>query len=139
MKDFDSERKARHDEREASMGDRSFILGGQTFHYRATVSYTVLEKIAASSDQDGAELIRNLEDAILGLLEDGQQDGFLAVIRSTEDPLSFADLNDLCTWLTEAQVNRPTLAPLPSTAGDAKTSTSSTDDSSSLPAAASAA
>jgi hypothetical protein len=139
MKDFDTERKERHAEREATMGDRTFILGGETFSYRATVSYTVLERIAASSEQDGAALIRALEEAVIELLEEGQQDRFLAVIRSTEDPLSFSDLNDLCTWLTEAQVNRPTLAPLPSTAGDAKTSTSSTDDSSSPPAAVSAA
>jgi hypothetical protein len=139
VKDFDTERKVRHAEREAEMGDRSFVLGGETFTYRAIVSYTVLEKIAASSEKDGAELIRNLEDAVLDLLEDGQEERFLAVLRSTTDPLNFSDLNELCTWLTEAQVNRPTLAPLPSTAGDATTSTSSTDDSSSQPAAASAA
>lgn len=138
MKDFDAERRERHAEREARMGDRVFILGGEEFTYRATVSYTVLEYIANSGQLDGGDLIANLERGCVDLLEDGQEARFLKVLRSTEDPLSFSDLNDLCTWLTEAQVGRPTLAPSPSTDGDATTSTSSTDDSSSTLAAASA-
>lgn len=139
MKDFDAELRENHAKREAEMGDRSFRLGGETFTYRSTVSYTVLEYIANTGELDGGDLIANLERGCVDLLEEGQEERFLAVLRSTSEPLSFTDLNDLCTWLTEAQVNRPTLAPLPSTAGDATTSTSSTDDSSSLPAAASAA
>lgn len=138
MKDFDSERQERHAAREKEMGDRTFVLGGEKFTYRATVSYTVLEYIANTGELEGGDLIHNLERGCVDLLDDGQEERFLAVLRSTENPLSFADLNDLCTWLTEAQVGRPTLAPLPSTAGDATTSTSSTDDSSSPLVAASA-
>jgi hypothetical protein len=139
MKDFDTERRERHAERERMMGERSFVVGGETFYYRAVVSYTVLESIAGSGGLEGAELIHVLERGAVDMLEDGQEERFLAVLRNMDDPLSFNDLNELCFWLTEAQSGRPTLAPLPSTAGDATTSTSSTDDSSSLPAAASVA
>jgi hypothetical protein len=139
MKDFDTERRERHAAREVEMGDRSFTLGGETFTYRSVVSYTVLEEIAASSDKDGAELISSLEAAILHLLEDGQEERFLKAIRSPDDPFTFADLNDLATWLTEVQVGRPTQAPSLSTTGGAATSTPSTDDSSSPPAVVSAA
>ena len=139
MKDFDTERRERHAEREKEMGDRSFILSGKTFVYRANASYTVLEQIAATNDADGGDLIRAMEQSVLELLEPGQEDEFLATIRSKDDPYTFADLNELAEWLTEAQVKRPTLAPLPSTGGDATTPISSTDDSSSKPAEASAA
>lgn len=139
MKDFDKERRASHAAREKEMADRSFKLGGETFTYRPFVSYTVLQSIAASGEQEGVDLIQSLESAVVALLEDGQEDRFLAVARSQKDPLTFADLNDLCTWLTEAQVGRPMQAPSPSTDGDAKTSTSSTEDSSSKLAEASAA
>ena len=134
MKDLDADRRERHAERELVMGDRTFLLGGETFTYRSAVSYTVLEDIAATSESDGTELIQALEKAVVALLEEGQEERFLKVVRSTEDPFTFSDLNDLCTWLTEAQLGRPTQAAWPSTGGDATTPTSSTDDSSSPPA-----
>lgn len=139
MKDFDTGRKERRALRLERMGDRQFKLGGETFTYRDSVSYTVLEKIAASADDDGADLIRVLERAVIELLEDGQEERVLAVLHSTTDPFTFEDLNELVSWLTEVQSGRPTLASSPSTAGDAETETSSTEDSSSRPAVASAA
>jgi hypothetical protein len=139
LKDFDSEIRERHAEIEARAGDRSFLLGGVTFTYRAFVSYTVLQRIAATADQDGVDLIDAMETAVVDLLEEGQKEKFLEVSRNTESPMTFFDLNELCSWMTEAQTGRPTLAPSPSSSGDAQTSTSSTEDSSSKPAAASAA
>lgn len=139
MKDFDQERRERNAEREREMGERAFQLGGETFTYRGVVSYTVLERVAGTSDLDGADLIQSLEQAVVDMLEDGQEERFLKVVRSTSDPLTFADLNQLCTWLTEAQVRRPTLVPSPSTPGAGSTSTSSKADLSTEQVAASAA
>ncbi len=139
VKDFDSERRERNAEREREMGDRTFTLCGEQFTYLPAVSYTVLEEIASQGDLEGAELIASMEKAVLNFLEPGQEERFLKVARSRTDPLTFADLNDLSTWLTEVQVKRPTPAPSLSTPGAPKTSTSSTDASSSAPAVASAA
>lgn len=138
VKDFDSVRKEREAARVAVMGSREIILGGKSFTYRPTVSYLTLAQIADSSDLDGADLIRSLEDAITQILDPGQEEAFLEVVRSKEDPWSFQDLNDLCGWLTEAQVGRPLPQRSPSTSGDETTGTTSTDDSSSELAAASA-
>lgn len=134
VRDFDTERRERHAKREAEMGDRQILVGGKTFTYKPNVSYTVLEKISDTADLDGSVLIQSLEQSILRLLEPGQEDEFLEVVRSDEDPWTFQDLNDLCTWLTEAQVGRPLPLPSPSLPGDESTTTPSTDDSSSKPA-----
>jgi hypothetical protein len=139
VKDFDAERHERHKAREALMGERVIMLGGRPFKYQGTVSYTVLEDISDTSEREGGDLIRALEDAITRLLEPGQEEAFLEVVRSVEDPWTFQDLNDLCTWLTEAQVGRPLGQPSSSPPGDETTSTASTDSSSSKPAVASAA
>ncbi len=139
VKDFDVERHARREEREKEMGERSFVLCGKTFTYRAEVSYTVLEQISEQGGMDGKELIQSIEAAVLDLLEPGQEEEFLAVARNKDDPLTFEDLNTLATWLTEVQVNRPTQVPSPSTSGDESTSTALTAVSSSPPAEASAA
>ncbi len=139
MKDFDVERHKRNEERKEQMGERTFVLCGETFTYRPWVSYTVLGKIATTNDLEGAELIDSYEKVVLDLLEPGQEERFLAVARNNEDPLTFADLSDLANWLTEVQVNRPTLAPSPSMPGALPTSTPSTEDSSSRPAVVSAA
>lgn len=139
VKDFDLDRRERNEQREREMGDRVFTLCGEQFTYRSSISYTVLEKIATQADLEGAELIQSMEQAVIDLLEPGQEEKFLSVARNQDDPLTFADLSELATWLTEVQVKRPTPAPLPSTPGAPKTSTSSKADSSSEPAVASAA
>jgi hypothetical protein len=131
MKNFDTERRERNAKHEAQLGDRSFTLGGETFFYRPIVSYTVLEDLMDTDDLEGTDLVRGLEEGLVSLLEDGQEERFLAVLHSKTDPMTFHDLNELVKWVTEAQSGRPTLAPSPSMGGDATTSTSSTDDSSS--------
>jgi len=131
MKDFDKERLQKHAERALDLEERSFLFGGETFSFRSEVNYLVLERVAAIGDAGGSGVIRDMEAAVLDLLEPGQEERFLAVVRNTEDPVTLADLNDLCTWLTEAQVNRPTRAPSLSTAGRDETGTDSTESSSS--------
>jgi hypothetical protein len=139
MKDFDAERHERHAQLEAEMGDRAFVLGGVTFHFRPVTSYTVMGEIGSGQDITAAELIGIMEQSLVKMLEPGQEEKFLAILRSDDDPLDFQDLTDLVGWVAEQQTGRPTKASSPSTGGDAPTSTTSTDDSSSKPAVVSAA
>lgn len=139
MKDFDKERLQRHAERSLDLEERTFLLGGEQFTFRSEVSYLVLERISAIGDDGGGGIIRDMEAAVLDLLEPGQEEKFLAVVRNDAEPVTLADLNDLCAWLTEKQVDRPTRAPSLSTDGRDSTGTDSTESSSSLPAVASAA
>ena len=141
MKDFDTERRERHEKRERELGDRTFVLSGETFTWKANASYTVLEQVASTEDEDGTDLIHAMEQAIVAMLEDGQEERFLEVVRNKDDTYTFEDLNALARWLVEEQVKRPTLAPLPSTAMGAnqESSTASTADSSLPPAEESAA
>ncbi len=134
-KDFDSERRERHAQRERGLGDRTFVLSGQTFKWRANASYTALERLASADEKDGAELVRAMESAMVDMVEEEQQEKFLEVLHDKDDPYTFADLNSIASWLVEEQVKRPTIAPSSSTGGDAdpKTTTSSKDDSSSEP------
>ena len=139
VKDFDAERHARRERREKEMGDRKFTLCGEEFYYRVDISYDLLSRIADQSELDGVELIRSMEASIVEMLEPGQEEHFLVVARNKEDPLTFADLDDLQNWLTGVQLGRPTEVPSPSSPGDESTSTSLTAVSSSAPAEASAA
>jgi hypothetical protein len=139
MKDFDQERRERNAEREARITDRTFVLGGVEFTFRPTSSYTVLALVASTNEMDAADTIRAFEDAICEFLVEGEAEKFLEVARNKDDPITFQDLNDICFYITEKQSGRPTLAPSPSTTGQERTTTPSTDDSSSKPAAVSAA
>lgn len=137
MKDFDSEWAERRLARASE--ERTFVLGGETFTYRAEVSYLVLERIGGIGDDSGNGVIRDMEAAVIDMLEDGQEERFLAVAQRKENPITLAELNDLCQWLTEVQVNRPTEAPSLSTDGRSSTGTDSTESSSSPLAEVSAA
>jgi len=134
MKDFDTERHERNAEREARIGERTFVLGGETFEFVGTSSYTVLARVAATGDMSAIDTIEAFEEAICDFLESGQQERFLKVARNKEDPLTFEDLNDVCFYITEKQSGRPTLAPSPFIAGATTTEISSTEDLSSTPA-----
>lgn len=139
MRDFDSDRRARHAQREEELGDRTILVGGEQFTYRAFASYTVLGEISGEREETADTMIQDLEQSLLKMLDPGQEERFLKAIRSQEDPFTFADLVDLVQGVTELIAGRPTPASSPSTGGDAQTSTTSTEDSSSEPAVASAA
>lgn len=137
MRDFDSERHERHEQREKELGDRSFIIGGEHFTYRANARYRVLRDMASiTSDTEGAVVIDTIEEAVLQLIEeDGDAHArFHALIERANDPITFEDLTALCNWLIEEQFARPTQAPSLSIAGRETTGTPSTDISSSPPA-----
>lgn len=138
MRDFDQERRARNAEREAKIENRTFTFGGETFEIIPTVSYVVLGQIADTDEQGASQTISVLEDSICEMLVSGCEK-FLEIARSKTDPVTFTDLNAICTAILEMQSGRPTLAPSPSTAGDETTSTPSTDASSTKPAVVSAA
>lgn len=121
------------------MGDRAFTLGGETFYFRPVTSYTVMGQIGSGEEITAAELIAIMEKSLVKMLEPGQEEAFLAKLRSDDDPLDFQDLTDLVGWVAEQQTGRPTAASSLSTGGDAPTSTTSTDGSSSKPAVVSAA
>lgn len=139
MKDLDIERRERHAAREAEMGERSFKLGGETFTYKAVTSYLVLERIMDVENLEGSQVVRAFETAIVDMLEEGQEEKMMGVLHSMDDPFTLEDLNELCGWLSEVMVRRPTPASSPSTAGDAPIEITSTDDSSSKLVEASAA
>jgi len=132
MKDFDQDIQERHSRREQEIADRTFKLNGKLFTYRANPSYTALERLASTSDAQGAEVIRMWEDGLLDLLDDGQEDEFLAALRDPKQPVTIEDLNQIISWITEAQTTRPTSPPSPSGPGGNGTQTPSTDVSSSV-------
>lgn len=130
--------------REEALGDRTFTFSGEVFSYRANVGYGVLREVSEiTTDTSGSTVIDTLEQTVLDLIEskDGAHERFLAIVRNkdTDDPITFQDLNNLATWLIEAQVQTPTVAPSASTPGDASTSTESKASTSSQLAEASAA
>lgn len=136
MKDFDVDLAKAHAERETDAAERMFKLGGKTFTYKANPSYTALGKF--TSDEAG-DVIKRQEEGLLGLLDPGQEEAFLAVLHDTANPITMTDLNEIINWVMEAQAGRPTQAPSLSTPGGATTSTPSTDGSSSPRAVVSAA
>ncbi len=136
MKDFDKEFAESQAERASEMKEREFKLGGKTFTYAANPSYTGLGQI--TSDGEG-DFIGRLEEGLLRMMDAGQEEDFLAVLRDTKHPVTINNLNSLISWIIEQQTGRPTQAPSLSTSGAPKTATSSTAGSSSAPAVASVA
>ncbi len=139
MKDFDSDFRETQILREEELGDRTFKLGGKSFTYLANPPYTILEEVTAVGEKDGVELIRQLEEAAVLLVEHSEQKEFRKALRDPKSNVTLQGLSTIINWVTEQQTGRPTEASLPSGPGGEKTSTSSTEDSSSEPAVASAA
>ena len=137
MKDFDVERAEDREEAERER-DMTFKLGGEVFRCRLA-SYKVLDELQRVGTDENVSLLEGMEAAVMKMLIPEDRERFTAVINSDTDPVTVKDLNDVCIWLTEQQVRRPTEAPLLSTPGRSTTGTESTDSSSSPPAAVSAA
>lgn len=135
MKDYDKERQERHAEREKQLGDRSFSFGGETFRFEANVSYDVLRNLTSDVPLAGQAYIDAIEQNVLSLIED---DGdahkrFLKLCKRRKDPITFDDLQTLCTGLVEEAFKRPLEVSLPSTDGQQTTGTGSTESSSTEP------
>lgn len=133
MKNFDEERRGRLE------ADRSFILGGETFTYKASVApETVLRWSQLTGgeipDLTEVEAIAIYDETVLVFLEEGQNEKW-AKVRDPEHefPLSIGDLRKLIRHLFEVTSDRPTGRPSGSSTGSgtAETETPSTDASSS--------
>ena len=134
-RDFDKEREARHAERVKALGDRSFVFGGETFTYAANVSYDVLRNLTSEVPLAGQAYIDAIEQNVVALIED---DGdahkrFLKLCKRRKDPITFDDLQTLCTGLVEEAFKRPLEVSLPSTDGQQTTGTVLTEPSSTEP------
>ena len=137
-RDFDKEREARHAEREKALGDRSFVFGGETFQYEANVSYDVLRNLTSDVPLAGQAYIDAIETNVLSLIEDegDAHKRFLKLVKRRKDPITFDDLQTLCTGLVEEAFRRPLEVSLPSTDGQPTTGTDLTESSSTEPAEA---
>lgn len=138
MRNFDEERAERHAERERLLGDRKFQIGGETFVYEANVSYDVLRRLTSDVPLQGEAYITAIEQSVLDLIvdEDGSHKKFLAMCKRKKDPITFDDLQLLCTSLVEMAFKRPTQASSPSQGSDAENGTGLTDSKSTEPAEA---
>ena len=138
MRNFDDERAERHAEREKQLGDRSFVFGGETFQYEANVPYDVLRNLTSDVPLAGQAYIDAIESNVLSLIEDtgDAHKRFLKLVKRRYDPITFDDLQTLCTGLVEEAFRRPLEVSLPSTDGQPPTGTDSTESSSTEPAEA---
>lgn len=123
--------------------DRSFILGGQTFHWQpmwwrdfgAMVEETVVraeeEAEAAKAAEEGPKTKRGkaaeqpkvptlidtyeqLIDGICKYLEPSEVESFRAIVNDPVKRISHVQLTELRDWLREVTNNRPTEQPSPS-------------------------
>jgi len=141
MRDFDKERTERHGERERALGDRDITFGGEVFRYESNVSYDVLRRLTSDVPLQGEAYITAIENSVLDLIEDegDAHKRFLKLCKRKKDPVTFDDLQTLCTALVELAFSRPTEASLPSGDGRETTGTTSTEPTFSEPAVASVA
>lgn len=110
MKDFDTARAERHQERQDEFGDKPFKFGGEIFHVRANVGYLAIKRVAALSDSStGSETFEVIEDSVMSMIDprDEAIERFLRVTRSLDDPITFDDLVELQNWLIQEQTSRP--------------------------------
>lgn len=127
--------------------DRSFILGGQTFHWQPMwwrdfgemVEETVKKAEAESEAAEKAEkarasgkkvpdtsptLVDTYEQLIEGIckfLEPSEVESFQAIVNDRTKRISHVQLTELRDWLREVTNNRPTEQPSPSGDGHGST------------------
>lgn len=139
MRDFDSERRERHDEREKALGDRSFKLGGEVFEFRANVSVDVLRSLSSDTPLMGGAYIDAIQQSCMEMIEDDGHDRFVEILKRRDDPVTMEDLQAVFSGLVEEAFRRPLDQSSPSTDGVSESGTSSKETSSTEPAVASAA
>jgi hypothetical protein len=138
MHDFDKERRERHEEREAALGDRSFTFAGRKFTYAANPSYKVTQSVAAmTAEMEGSAVFDTLESAVINMLDVEHRESFReAVSGDAEDAVTFEDLTTLANWLIGKQAERPPTQPESSAPTQRTTGKNSTENSSDEQAAA---
>lgn len=137
MKNFDEARNER-----ASL-ERTFQIGGETFHYRPGVRPEEILPWFQMRAEEGGELTQEqqlgvYDDTVLAYLVPGQEKAWKKVRETAEPPVTILDMAELIDWLFEEQAARPTGQPSDSSSGSESgaTTTNSKAKSSSQAAAA---
>lgn len=124
-RNFDEERAAR------AAQDREFIIGGETFHGRASVKPEALSAYDRLADSASVtDTLAVVDELILAMIEDEEDNAghmrYVALRARNDDPLTIEDLMEITKYLVEAQTGRPTGQPGDSSAGPGTTGTIST-------------
>lgn len=118
------------DRNERLQRERSFVLGGETFTYRPSVSPEALLAWDQRHDKVGQDFLDVVDETVLAFLEDGQKAKWEHVRRpadaSNPNPVNINDIVEVIAYLFEEQVGRPTEQPSASTNGAVRTETPST-------------
>ncbi len=139
-KDFDAERRERHQENEAAWEDREFRFGGKTLRYLANPPYQATKALVEIAESDaGNKVFSVIEGAVVAMLEPQSRDEFRAAVSSSDDPVTWDDLLKLAFWLVEETSQRPTGRSQSSTESSSATGTESKAGSSGAPVALSVA
>lgn len=156
MHDLDEARRERHLARQAALGERTFIFGGEQFIHVTDCPYDVVKQAAMIEDMSGVEVFFAMENCVVRLIEPGtalpqtdedkalgepvlysDHERFRALLHRTDDPITSDDVSHLLRWLMGATTGRPTQPSAASATGSAESGTNSTVGSSQLPVEAS--
>jgi hypothetical protein len=119
MRNFDEAREEREKR------DRSFVIGGETFTYRAGIAPEAFIRYnEMDTDTPEQDAIAIIDEAVVAFLEPGQDDLWRKVRDpQARHPLNIGDMRDLLSWLFEEQTNRPLSPGSDSSAGSEQTET----------------
>lgn len=154
--DLDVERRERQQARQAALGDRTFIFGGETFTHVRDCPWDIVRRAAALEDPEpGTDVLGEIATLCLELIERGEEiydpaeegaklsyepprfsdhDRFWGLLHRKDDPITTDDVSALLRWLMGAASGRPTQPPLPLPDGSEKSGSASTGISSLQPA-----
>lgn len=131
MRNFDEEaRKERLD------ADRSFVIGGETFYYRAAVAPEVVldwnDIVTGKVDSSDTRVwVEMYDQTTLAMLAPGQEEKWKKVRSAdVEHPLNISDVREVFYFLLEQATGRPTGEPQGSSDGSSQNGTASKDESS---------
>lgn len=126
MKDFDVTRTP------ASLDERTFQLGGETFTRRTGVRPEALVGFdELKADTPPGEVLKIVDGLILSLIAPDEAEAWKALRAREEDPVTLGDMNAVASWLVEQEADRPTKQSAPSSRSRGRSGTSSTEGSSS--------
>lgn len=137
-KDFDAERQARP---RLAPSEREFVMGGEKFTHRTDDE--IWPEMTFGLDELGTgigerESLAILDQLILDLIEPEGHKRWLKLRERRQDPITVADISSLIEWLLESVTDRPPTPSEPSSPTSEGNGQSSTETSSTEPAAASA-
>jgi hypothetical protein len=118
---------------ERMAASRKFVLGGEEFTYRPSVTMEVMadyyDMASLQTSLNNREAISVIDNTVLSFLEPGQDEKWAKIRSDPDHPLTVADAHAIIEALLEAVTVRPTLSPSASTDGREANGTTSTDGS----------